>query len=399
VDDTITTRAREEHISAMDVANKYIDEYFKDVKELNITPADVHPRVSETMPEIIAFVQGLIDKGLAYEVDGDVYYSTRKFPRYGLLSGNFIENLEVGARIPEGEKKRDPLDFALWKAQKTPDEIAWDSPWGKGRPGWHIECSAMARKFLGDTIDIHSGGVDLCFPHHENEIAQSECCTGKPFAHYWLHNAFLNIDNQKMSKSLGNFFTVRDAAKTYGYDAIRFFMLSAHYRSPLNYSQESLMQARAALTRLNAAFNSIRFLKDNGAAGDETEDEKRSSDGFGVFRDKFCEAMDDDMNTADAVAAIFEAIREINTLASRPEVTRAYAQKADALLSELCGVLGIGPAEEKKDGDAEIEELIEKRQAARRAKDFKEADRIRDMLKEQGIILEDTAQGVRWHRA
>ena len=213
VDDKIINRAREEHIGAMDVANKYIDEYFKDVQALNITPADVHPRVSETMPEIIAFVQGLIDKGLAYEVDGDVYYSTRKFPRYGLLSGNFIENLEVGARIPEGEKKRDPLDFALWKAQKTPDEIAWDSPWGKGRPGWHIECSAMSKKYLGETIDLHCGGEDLQFPHHENEIAQSEGLSGKKFSNYWMHNGFITVNDEKMSKSLNNFFTVRDILK------------------------------------------------------------------------------------------------------------------------------------------------------------------------------------------
>ncbi len=398
IDDKVIKKANEENTTYDVIAERYIKEYYTDAQGLGIHKASVHPRATENIGEIIDIVDTLVKKGHAYEVNGDVYFRARSFKDYGKLSHQPIDELESGARIAVGEQKEDPIDFALWKAAK-PGEPSWDSPWGKGRPGWHIECSAMARKFLGDTIDIHSGGVDLCFPHHENEIAQSECCTGKPFAHYWLHNAFLNIDNQKMSKSLGNFFTVRDAAKTYGYDAIRFFMLSAHYRSPLNYSQESLMQARAALTRLNAAFNSIRFLKDNGAAGDETEDEKRSSDGFGVFRDKFCEAMDDDMNTADAVAAIFEAIREINTLASRPEVTRAYAQKADALLSELCGVLGIGPAEEKKDGDAEIEELIEKRQAARRAKDFKEADRIRDMLKEQGIILEDTAQGVRWHRA
>ena len=398
IDDKVIKKANEENTTYDVIAERYIKEYYVDAQGLGIHKASVHPRATENMNEIISIVDTLVKKGHAYEVNGDVYFRARSFKDYGKLSHQPIDELESGARIAVGEQKEDPIDFALWKAAK-PGEPSWDSPWGKGRPGWHIECSAMARKYLGDTIDIHSGGVDLCFPHHENEIAQSECCTGKPFAHYWLHNAFLNVDNQKMSKSLGNFFTVRDAAKVYGYDAIRFFMLSAHYRSPLNYSQESLAQARAALARLNAAFNSIRFLKDNGAEGEETADEKVSSAEFGTFRDKFCEAMDDDMNTADALAAIFEAVRVINTLTSRPEVTRAYAKKADELLSELCGVLGVGPAEEKKDGDAEIEELIEKRQAARRARDFKEADRIRDMLKEQGVILEDTAQGVRWHRA
>ncbi|MBR2473084.1 MAG: class I tRNA ligase family protein, partial [Clostridia bacterium] len=260
-------------------------------------------------------------------------------------------------------------------------------------------CSAMARKYLGETIDIHSGGVDLCFPHHENEIAQSEACNGKPFANYWLHNAFLNIDNQKMSKSLGNFFTVRDAAAVYGYDAIRFFMLSAHYRSPLNYSQESLEQAKAALERLNTAFKNLRFLVKNGAEGDMTAAEAETVAKFEAHREKFCTAMDDDMNTADAVATIFEAVREINSAASGTDVTKTYAQKALEFMTELCSVLGIGETEEQGGDDAEIEKLIEARQAARKAKDFKEADRIRDELKAQGIILEDTPQGVRWHRA
>ncbi|MBQ7624382.1 MAG: cysteine--tRNA ligase [Clostridia bacterium] len=399
IDDKVIKKANEENTTYDVIAERYIKEYFTDARGLGIHEASVHPRATENIAEIIDIVKTLEEKGHAYEVNGDVYFRARSFKEYGKLSHQPIDELESGARIAVGEQKEDPIDFALWKAAK-PGEPSWDSPWGKGRPGWHIECSAMARKYLGETIDIHSGGIDLCFPHHENEIAQSECCSGKPFARYWLHNAFLNIDNQKMSKSLGNFFTVRDAAKVYGYDAIRFFMLSAHYRSPLNYSQESLSQAKSALARLNAALGSVRFLKENGNDGGETEAEKRSEEGFETYRRKFCESMDDDMNTADAVAAVFEAVRDINTVCAEKTVTKAYAEKADAFLNELCGVLGIGDAPEKKDGaDAEIEKLIADRQAARKAKDFKEADRIRDLLKEQDIILEDTPQGVKWHKA
>ena len=398
IDDKVIKKANEEGTTYDVIADRYIKEYFTDAQGLGIKKATVHPKATDNIDEILDIVKTLVDKGHAYEVNGDVYFRVRSFAPYGKLSHQPLDELEAGARIAVGEQKEDPVDFALWKAAK-PGEPSWTSPWGEGRPGWHIECSAMARRYLGETIDIHSGGVDLCFPHHENEIAQSEACNGKPFANYWLHNAFLNIDNQKMSKSLGNFFTVRDAAGVYGYEAIRFFMLSAHYRSPLNYSRESLEQAKAALERLNTVFKNLRFLVKNGAEGEMLESEKASFDALPALREKFCQAMDDDMNTADAVAAIFEAVREINTAASGANVTKAYAQAALDFMCELCKVLGIGETEEQASGDEAIEALIEARQAARKAKDFKEADRIRDELKAQGIILEDTPQGVRWHRA
>lgn len=399
IDDKVIKKANEEGVTYDVIAERYIKEYFVDAGGLGVKPATVHPRATENIDEIIDIVKTLVEKGYAYESAGDVYYRTRAFAEYGKLSHQPLEELEAGARIDVSEHKEDPMDFALWKAAK-PGEPSWDSPWGKGRPGWHIECSAMARRYLGETIDIHSGGIDLCFPHHENEIAQSEASSGKPFAHYWMHNAFLNIDNQKMSKSLGNFFTVRDAAATYGYDAIRFFMLSAHYRSPLNYSRESLEQARAGLTRIYSALDNVRFLSENGAPGEMSKEEADSVQGFDGWRCRFCEAMDDDLNTADAVSVIFELVRAVNTVAGKAGVTRAYAQAALAMLRELCGVLGIEkPETGNAQEDAEIEALIEKRQCARKSKDFKEADRIRDELKARGIVLEDTPQGVKWHRA
>ena len=392
VDDKIINRAREEGISALDVAQKYIDEYFKDAKSLNIEPATVHPRVTETIPEIIAFVQGLIDKGMAYEVDGDVYYSTRKFPKYGLLSGNFIENLEVGARIPEGEKKKDPLDFALWKARKSDDEIAWESPWGMGRPGWHIECSAMSKKFLGETIDLHCGGQDLQFPHHENEIAQSEGLSGKKFSNYWMHNGFITVDNEKMSKSLGNFFTVRDILKEYDGEVLRYFLLSSQYRGPINFSHELMEEAKTALERMR---NCRRDLKSAIAAGEgsmsEAEAEKLAA--LGAYKDKFIEAMDDDLNTAGAIGAIFELIRDIN-INLREKCSKEFAEKMWKLLDELTGVLGILRKDDDECVDSEIQALIDQRQAARKAKDWATADSIRDKLAAMGITLKDTPQGV-----
>ena len=398
IDDKVINKANEEHTTYDKIAERYIKEYFTDAEGLKIKRATVHPKATDMIDEIIDIVSTLIEKGYAYEAGGDVYYRVKAFPEYGKLSHQPLEDLEAGARIDVREHKEDPMDFALWKGAK-PGEPSWDSPWGKGRPGWHIECSAMARKYLGETIDIHSGGVDLIFPHHENEIAQSEAANGKPFAHYWLHNAFLNIDNQKMSKSLGNFFTARDAAAAYGYDTIRFFMVSAHYRTPLNYSQESLEQAKASLARINAAFSNLRFLRGNAQDGDMTEKEAASAASFDGYRTRFCDAMDDDLNTADAVSVIFELVREINTVCAEKDVTKAYAVAALAILSELCGVLSIGQVEEEKSLDDEIEQLIAQRQAARKAKNWAEADRIRDDLKARGIILEDTPQGVKWSRA
>ncbi len=396
IDDKVIKKANDENTTYNEIAERYIKEYFTDAEGLKIKKADVHPRASENIDEIIDIVKTLVDKGYAYEAGGDVYFRTRAFKEYGKLSHQNLDELEAGARVDVREHKEDPMDFALWKAAK-PGEPFWHSPWGDGRPGWHIECSAMARKYLGETIDIHSGGVDLCFPHHENEIAQSECANGKPFAHYWLHNAFLNIDNQKMSKSLGNFFTVRDAAEAYGYDAIRFFMVSAHYRTPLNYSKESLEQAQAALARINAALSNLRFLSEKGAEGEMTPAEKTSFEGFGKYRDSFCEAMDDDLNSADAVAVIFELIREVNTLCAEKDVTKVYAEEALKMVTELCSVLSIGETETDDIGN-DIKQLIEKRQQARKEKNYAEADRIRDELKARGIVLEDTPQGVKAHR-
>ena len=398
VDDKIIKRANEEGISSTEVAEKYIAEYFTDAKALGVRPATVHPKATENIPQIIEIVQTLIDKGYAYEVGGDVYYRTLKFKGYGKLSHQPIEDLQSGARIEVGDIKENPLDFALWKAAK-PGEPYWESPWGNGRPGWHIECSAMSNRYLGKTIDIHCGGCDLAFPHHENEIAQSEAANGVEFVHYWLHNGFINIDNKKMSKSLGNFFTVREAAEAYGYDCIRMFMLMSHYRSPLNYSGEILMQAKSALDRLNTAKKNMEFFIASGTEGEMSEAEAAVAAGLGKYAEKFCAAMDDDFNTADAISAIFEMVRDINAAvspASNP--SKALAKACFDAFMELCEVLGI-PFEQAADLDAEIEEKIAARQAARKARNFAEADRIRDELKAAGIILEDTPQGVKWRRA
>jgi cysteinyl-tRNA synthetase len=400
VDDKIICRAVEEGVSSAEIAEKYIAEYWKDAEALGVRPATIHPKATENISQIISLIQALIEKGYAYEIEGDVYFRTQLFSDYGKLSHQPLEDLMAGARVELCGVKENPMDFALWKAAK-PDEPAWDSPWGKGRPGWHIECSAMSRRYLGETIDIHCGGADLTFPHHENEIAQSEAASGKPFVRYWLHNGFINIDNRKMSKSLGNFFTVREAAQAYGYDCIRMFMLMSHYRSPLNYSGEILMQTAAALERLRTARKNLQFFAESGREGDMTPSESRATATLGCYRDRFMAAMDDDFNTADAVSVLFELAREANSAVSpSSEPSRAAARAFLSLFDELSDVLGIPfGKDEAGDPDAEIAGKIEARQAARKAKNWAEADRIRDELKDRGILLEDTPQGVRWKRA
>ena len=392
VDDKIINKAIEEGVSASDISERYIEEYFKDAQSLNVKKASVHPKVTENIEEIIEFVKTLVDKGYAYEVDGDVYFSTRKFKEYGKLSKQNLEDLDAGARIEVGEKKKDPLDFVLWKARKTDDEIAWDSPWGMGRPGWHIECSVMAGKCLGDTIDIHAGGQDLIFPHHENEIAQTEAKTGKPFANYWMHNGYITVDNEKMSKSKGNFFTVRDILNHYDGDVMRFFLLSGHYRNPINFSQDLMEQAKNSLARIQNTMMNLKHLIDN-EEGEMTEQEAENFNELLKYKDKFIEAMDDDLNTADAISAIFEMVKDIN-IYIKDGSSREFASKCLSLLDELTGVLGILRDAEESEIDKEIEALVEERQIARKNKDFKRADEIRDLLKERGITLKDTPQGV-----
>ena len=395
VDNKIINRAKEEGLTAGEVSEKYIDEYYKDAAALNIKKATVHPKVTETIPDIIKFIQDLIDLGYAYESDGDVYYRARKFEGYGKLSGKNIDDLISGARIAVGEKKEDPLDFALWKARKEDSEIAWESPWGMGRPGWHIECSTMSKKYLGDTIDIHAGGQDLQFPHHENEIAQSEAHSGKPFAHYWMHNGYINIDGIKMSKSLGNFRTVRDLLGAYDGEVLRFLILSGQYRGPIDFGEEILTQSQNGLNRMRNAKSNLKHLIATGS-GTMTREEKETLAGFDRFREKFIEVMDDDLNTADAISVIFELITAVNT-AVKDGASKEFAQKCLDLLMELATILGLlqqDPEAEVTEVDPEIQALIDERQAARKAKNFARADEIRDQLKAKGITLKDTPQGV-----
>ncbi len=394
VDDKIINRAREEGLTAPEVAEKYIGEYFRDAASLNVKPASVHPKVSEHIGEIIDFVKTLIEKGYAYEASGDVYFSTRRFPEYGKLSKQNIDDLEAGARIEVGEIKQDPLDFALWKARKTEDEIAWESPWGMGRPGWHIECSAMSKKHLGETIDIHAGGQDLQFPHHENEIAQSECCNGVPFARYWMHNGYITIDNEKMSKSKGNFFTVRDILKDYSGETMRFFLLSGHYRNPINFSDALMEQAKNGLARMQNAKDNLKYLSEAGSDGAVTNSEKETISVLDKLREEFIEKMDDDLNTADAITAVFEMITAVNTQV-KDGASKAFSEEALNRITELTDVLGLLQDSGADDSiDTEVQALIAERQKARAEKNFARADEIRDILKEKGITLKDTPQGV-----
>ena len=398
VDDKLIKKANEEGITVPEVAQRYIAEYRTDAHGLNVMDADVHPRATEEMAEIFDLITTLIDRGYAYESGGDVYFRTNKFSQYGKLSHQPLEELEAGAseRVDAGDLKENPMDFALWKAAKE-GEIYWESPWGKGRPGWHIECSAMSRRYLGQSIDIHCGGQDLIFPHHENEIAQSECANGCEFARYWMHNGYINVDNRKMSKSLGNFFTVRDVAEKYGYEPIRYLMIASHYRSPINYNVEVIEQNVRALERLYTCRDGIEFTMKN-AEGVLREEEKETVAAFDNRREQFITAMDDDLNTADGISALFELARDIN-VAMTKNPSKELCQIALTRFMELADVLGLLYVKKDDSLDARVEELIEQRTAARKAKNFAEADRIRDLLKDMGIVLEDTAQGVKWHKA
>ncbi|CED95054.1 cysteine--tRNA ligase [Romboutsia ilealis] len=397
VDDKIIKRGHEEGISPEEVANKYIDEYFVDADGLGIKRADVHPRVTDNIQQIIDFVKDLEDKGYAYEVNGDVYFDTKKFEGYGKLSKQNQDELEAGARIEVNGQKRHPMDFVLWKSKKE-GEPGWNSPWGEGRPGWHIECSVMSNRYLGETIDIHAGGQDLAFPHHENEIAQSEARSGKTFSNYWVHNGYININNEKMSKSKGNFFTVRDISKQYDLEIVRFFMLSAHYRNPVNFSDEMLNQAKAGLERLYNAKEKLEFTISNLSESSIKDEEKELIGELESYKTKFINAMEDDLNTADAVSSIFELSKFINTNVNETSSVE-FAKMCLDKFNELTGVLNIVNKKNDDILDKDIEELIQKRADAKKNKDFKLADDIRQELLDKGIVLEDTRQGTKWKRA
>ncbi|MGL4741408.1 MAG: cysteine--tRNA ligase [Sarcina sp.] len=396
IDDKMIRRANEEGCTVKELGDKYINEYYKDADGLNIKRATVNPRATEFVEEIIEFVSGLIKKGVAYEVDGDVYFRTKSFAEYGKLSGQDIEQLQSGARINIDERKEDPMDFALWKVKKE-GEPAWESPWGEGRPGWHIECSCMAKKLLGETIDIHAGGSDLAFPHHENEVAQSESLTGKPFAHYWMHSAFVNVNNQKMSKSLNNFKTARETLVEYDADIIRFLMLSAHYRQQLNFSADLLESAKASMERLYNAVAKLEEIIDGSTTDSINEQEQKYLESLGQYKERFIAKMDDDFNTADAITSIFDLVKDINTHMSN-ENSKELAKAVLNLVRELGAPLGILQNSTKVNLDSEIDALVQERQDARKNRDFARADEIRDELKARGIVLEDTPQGVRWKK-
>lgn len=396
VDDKIIKKANEENVPSIEISERYIAEYNTDAKGLNVKSATVHPKVTENMDIIIDFVKTLVEKGFAYESNGDVYFRTNKFEEYGKLSHMPLEDLEAGARIDVSEQKENAMDFALWKNAK-PGEPYWESPWGNGRPGWHIECSAMAKNYLGDTIDLHCGGQDLIFPHHENEIAQSECANGKCFSNYWMHNGYINVDNKKMSKSAGNFFTVRDVAEKYGYEPVRFMMLQAHYRSPINYSVEIIEQCKSALERLYNCRDIIEETLPN-LSGDTVSDEIKAV--IDKRRQQFVDAMEDDLNTADAISSVFELVRDINGKVAAKELSKAELSELYSLFKELTGVLGIVYMEKKVDEiPQEILDLVEQRANARREKNFALADELRDKIANMGYIVEETRQGTKITKA
>lgn len=396
IDDKMIKRANEEGITVKELGERFIEEYYKDAKAIGVEKATIHPKATENIDAIINIIKKLEEKGYAYNVDGNVYFSTMKFKEYGKLSKQPLEDLEAGARIDVNETKQDAMDFALWKNQKE-GEPAWESPWGMGRPGWHIECSAMVNKFLGETIDIHSGGQDLIFPHHENEIAQSECANGVPFANYWMHNGYININNKKMSKSLGNFFTVRDILKDYDGEVIRYFMLSAHYRNPINFADTLMEQAKSAVERVYTCLDTLTFLLENSEDREFTDNETEYVKKLDEYKQKFIYAMDDDLNTAAAISAIFDIVYISNTALSNETKNAAKAvQKTIDIIRELGGVLGLFCKSDEKSIDKEVEELIARRNKAREEKNWAEADAIRDKLKEMKIVLKDTPMGVQW---
>lgn len=398
VDDKIIKKALEEGVDASEISEKYIKECEKDMQALNVKEATHHPKATEEIDGMIEMIQELIDKGFAYEKNGTVYFRTRKFDHYGQLSNKNLDDMMAGIRIAVSDEKDDAMDFVLWKPKKE-GEPSWPSPWGEGRPGWHIECSVMSRKYIGDTIDIHAGGEDLIFPHHENEIAQSEACNGEKFANYWMHNGFLNIDNKKMSKSAGNFFTVREIGEKYPLQVIRFFMLSAHYRSPLNFSDTLVEAAKNGLERILTAVDHLCDLLEDkkGQSADLSDKDEKNMEEAKALVAKFETSMEDDFNTADAIAAVFELVKLANVTAA--DGSLGYVQYLYDTIVKLCDILGIITEKKEEMLDADIEALIEERQAARKAKNFARADEIRDMLAEKGIILEDTRAGVKWKRA
>lgn len=395
IDDKIIDTANKQGKDVSDISNRYIKAYLEDVAALGVKEATHHPRVTEMMDEIIVFIKGLIDKDFAYEVNGDVYFKPRAFDEYGKLSDQSIDELRSGARIQIGEIKKDPLDFALWKSAKE-NEVAWESPWGKGRPGWHIECSAMAKKYLGETIDIHAGGQDLTFPHHENEIAQSEALNEKPFANYWMHNGYMNINNEKMSKSLGNFILTRDLIAKYDPSIIRYFMLSVHYRHPINFSEELLQGAKNSFDRIKTTYTNLEHRKENSL--NLSDDVEKWQDKVKQHITRFEAAMDDDFNTANAISVLFDIIKDANVYLESKQTTTEVIEAFQKAIHVVLSVLGIKLDTAKETLDEEIDALIEERTAARNSKNFERADEIRDELNKMNIILEDTAQGIRWRR-